>query len=156
MDRLSESISHGAPFTDFGMCKNGWSGPEYNQLDREQYGKLCVVSVDIKPGGTWDSRHQKRNLSRRLVIAITVCDHNDTTITDSNGHNSWLPTQERMMQDQSPALDSLVQIVWSYLEDIGMKFGIDKCAVLELERGRLVMSDGIEMADGERTSTSAR
>ena len=32
---------------------------------------------------------------------------------------------------------SLVQTVWSYSEDIGMKFGIDKCAVLELERGRL-------------------
>ena len=32
-------------------------------------------SVDIKSGGTWDSIHQKRNLSRRLAIAITVCDH---------------------------------------------------------------------------------
>ena len=31
-----------------------------------------------------------------------------------------------------------------------MKFGIDKCAVLELERGRLVMSEGIELPDGER------
>ena len=31
-----------------------------------------------------------------------------------------------------------------------MKFGIDKCAVLELERGRLVMSEGIELLNGER------
>ena len=38
---------------DFGMCKNGWSGPEYNHLDREQHGKL-EDSVDTKPGGTWD------------------------------------------------------------------------------------------------------
>ena len=37
------------------MCKNGWSGLEYNHLDREQYGEL-EDSVDIKPGGTWDSR----------------------------------------------------------------------------------------------------
>ena len=56
------------------MCKNGWSGPEYNHLDREQYGKL-EDSIDIKPGGTCDSRYQKRNLSRRLIIAITVRDH---------------------------------------------------------------------------------
>ena len=69
-----------APCMDFGMCKNGWSGPEYNHLYIEQYGKL-EDSVDIKPGGTWDSRHQKRNLSIRLIIAITVCDHHDTTIT---------------------------------------------------------------------------
>ena len=31
-----------------------------------------------------------------------------------------------------------------------MKFGIDNCAVLELERGRLVRSEGIELPDGER------
>ena len=47
-------------------------------------------------------------------------------------------------------IDSLVQTVWSYSEDIGMKFGIDKCAVLGLERGRLVRSEGIELPDGER------
>ena len=31
-----------------------------------------------------------------------------------------------------------------------MKFVIDKCAVLELERGRLVKTCGIELPDGER------
>ena len=30
-----------------------------------------------------------------------------------------------------------------------MKFVIDKCAVLELERWRLVRSEGIELLDGE-------
>ena len=85
------------------MCMNGWSGPEYNYLDREQHGKL-EDSVYIKPGGAWDSRHQNRYLSRRLIITITVCDHLDTTATDSKGDKSWLPTQERRMQDQSPAL----------------------------------------------------
>ena len=50
----------------------------------------------------------------------------------------------------SSQIDSLLQTVWSYSEDIGMKFGIDKCAILQLERGRLVMSEGIELTDGER------
>ena len=31
-----------------------------------------------------------------------------------------------------------------------MKFGIDKCAVLELERGRLVRCEGVELPDEER------
>ena len=75
------------------MCKNGLSGPEYKHLNREQHGKLEV----IKPGGTWDSRNQKRNISRRLIIAITVCDHHDTTVMGSKRHNSCLPTQERSM-----------------------------------------------------------
>ena len=48
----------------------------------------------------------------------------------------------------SSQIDSVVQTVWSYSEDIGMKFGIDKCALLE--RGRLVRSEGIELLDGER------
>ena len=56
---------------DFGKCKNGWSGPGYNHLDREQHGKL-EDSVDIKPEGTWDSRHQKRNHSRRLSQLLFV------------------------------------------------------------------------------------
>ena len=70
-------------------------------LPNEQKGcrKNSIDIIDIKPGGTWDSGHQKRNLSRGLIITITVCDHQDTTVTDSKGHNSWLPIQER----KSPA-----------------------------------------------------
>ena len=30
-----------------------------------------------------------------------------------------------------------------------MVFDIDKCAVIELERGRIVRSEGIELSDGE-------
>ena len=45
----------------------------------------------------------------------------------------------------SSQIDSLVQTVCSYSEDIRMKFCIDKCAVLEPERGRLVRSEGIEL-----------
>ena len=87
MDRLSESIYHGVPFIDFGMRKDGWSGPEYSHLDREQCGKLedCVESTQE---GTWDSRHQKRNLSRRLIITIISCDNCDTTVTYFKRHKS--------------------------------------------------------------------
>ena len=41
-------------------------------------------------------------------------------------------------------VDTLVQKVWSYSEDMGMK-----CVVLELERDRLVSSEGIDFPDGE-------
>ena len=42
--------------------------------------------------------------NQQVLIAITVCDHHDAIVTNSKGHNSWLPAQERRMQDQSPAL----------------------------------------------------
>ena len=35
-------------------------------------------------------------------------------------------------------LDSLVQKVRAFSEDIGMKFGIEKCAMLVMEKGKIV------------------
>ena len=99
------------PFMDFGIYKYGWSGPEYNQLDREEFGKL-EDSDDIKRGGTWDNIYQKRNISRRLIIAITVCDQHYTTVTNSKGHKSWLPTLERRTQDQSSAIYGTLEALW--------------------------------------------
>ena len=45
-------------------------------------------------------------------------------------------------------LDSLVQTVRVFSEDIGMEFGIEKCAMLVMEKGKIVKSVGIELPDG--------
>ena len=44
-------------------------------------------------------------------------------------------------------LDSLVQTVFS--EDIGMEFGIEKCGMSVMEKGKIVKSVGIELLDGK-------
>ena len=46
-------------------------------------------------------------------------------------------------------LDSLVQKVHVFSEDIGMEFGIEKCAMLVMKRGKIVKSAGIELTDGK-------
>ena len=46
-------------------------------------------------------------------------------------------------------LDSLVNTVRVYSEDIRMEFGIEKCAVFEMREGRSVDSVGIELPGGE-------
>lgn len=46
-------------------------------------------------------------------------------------------------------LDSLVQTVRVVSEDIGMEFGIEKCALIEMCRGKMVRSEGIELPNGE-------
>ena len=43
-------------------------------------------------------------------------------------------------------LDSLVQTVFS--EDIGIEFGIEKCGMSVMEKGKIVKSVGIELLDG--------
>ena len=46
-------------------------------------------------------------------------------------------------------LDSLVETTRIYSQDIGMEFGISKCAMLEMKRGRVVDSNGIDLPSGE-------
>ena len=47
-------------------------------------------------------------------------------------------------------LDSLVQTVRIFSDDIGMDFGISKCAVLVMNRGKKIKSDGIALPDGRK------
>ena len=46
-------------------------------------------------------------------------------------------------------LDSLVQTARVFSEDLGMEFGIEKCAVLVMEKGKIVKSVGIELPGGK-------
>ena len=46
-------------------------------------------------------------------------------------------------------MDSLVQTVRVFSEDIRMDFGIEKCAVLLMQKGKIVKSVGIELPDGK-------
>ena len=47
-------------------------------------------------------------------------------------------------------LDSLVQTVRVFSNDIGMQFGLDKCAVLMMKRGKIIKSEGIELPNDEK------
>ena len=46
-------------------------------------------------------------------------------------------------------LDSLLQTVRVFSEDIRMDFGIEKCAMLVMEKGKIVKSVGIQLPDGK-------
>ena len=45
-------------------------------------------------------------------------------------------------------IDSLVNTVKIFSEDIKMEFGLPKCGVLIMKRGKVVKSEGIHMPDG--------
>ena len=46
-------------------------------------------------------------------------------------------------------MDSLVQTIRVFSEDIGPEFGIEKYAMLVIEKGKIVKSVGIELPDGK-------
>ena len=46
-------------------------------------------------------------------------------------------------------IDSLVKTVHIFSKDIGMEFGIKKCGMLVMKKGKIVESDGIQLPDGK-------
>ena len=54
----------------------------------------------------------------------------------------------RLFAKNKNQIDSLVQTVRIFSEDIGMQFGIKKCGVLIMERGNVTRTDGIKLQDG--------
>ena len=44
-------------------------------------------------------------------------------------------------------LDSLIQIVRIFSDNVEMVFGLEKCAVLVLKRGKMIRTEGIELPD---------
>ena len=50
-------------------------------------------------------------------------------------------------------LETLIHAIRIYSQDIGMEFGIEKCAMLVMKSGKRHMTDGIELANQERIRT---
>ena len=46
-------------------------------------------------------------------------------------------------------LDSLIQTIRIFSKDIRMEFGIEKCTMLVIEKGKIVKSVCTELPDGE-------
>ena len=55
----------------------------------------------------------------------------------------------KLYSRREKGLDSLVQTVCVFSRDIEMEFGIEKCAMLVTEKGKIVKSVGIELPDGK-------
>ena len=54
-----------------------------------------------------------------------------------------------MYSRSEKGFDSLVQTVRVFIEDIGMEFGMERCAMLVMEKGKIVKSVRIELPDGK-------
>ena len=57
----------------------------------------------------------------------------------------------KLYSQNEKGLDSLVQTVRVFSEDIGMEFGIENCAILVTEKGKILMLVDIELPDSKLT-----
>ena len=46
-----------------------------------------------------------------------------------------------------------MKMLWEYSQDIGMVFGIKKCAMLEMENVKRQLTDGMELPNKEKIRT---
>ena len=53
-------------------------------------------------------------------------------------------------------LDTLLHTVRIYSQDIGMEFGIEKCALLVMKSGKRQLTDGIELSNQDKFRTLAK
>ena len=56
----------------------------------------------------------------------------------------------RLYAKSERELNPFIQTMRIFSEDVGTVFGLDKCAVLVLKRGKMVRTEGIELPDGKR------
>ena len=52
-------------------------------------------------------------------------------------------------------LETLIHTIRIYSQDIGMKFGIEKCALLVMKIGKQHLTDGIELPNQDKIRTLA-
>ena len=55
----------------------------------------------------------------------------------------------KLLSRSEKGLDSLVQTVPVFSKDIGMEFGTEKCAMLEMEKGKILKPVGTELPDSK-------
>ena len=51
----------------------------------------------------------------------------------------------KIFAKEEACLDALIQTVRVFSSDIGMEFGIEKCAILIMKRGKVSISNGIKL-----------
>ena len=55
----------------------------------------------------------------------------------------------KLYAESEEQTNTLVRTVYVFSTDISMKFGIKKCGILTMKRGKIVKSEGIKLPDGE-------
>ena len=103
------------------------------------------------------------HISGRPFVTISICDLYDIPEPDIKKTKIRIYLQKSkkvelplLMDDlkifakSEREIKGLVSTVQILSKDIGMEFGIKKCGVLVLKRGKVVSSEGAEMPDGER------
>ena len=57
------------------------------------------------------------------------------------------------LQKVKKKLETLIYAVRIYSQDLGMEFGIEKCAMIFMKSGKQYMTDGMELPNQDKTKS---
>ena len=83
-----------------------------------------------------------------LILRKTKVAYEFSESKEKINHLSFMDDLKLYCRSQK-GLDSLVQTNRVFSEDIAIEFGIEKCAMLVMEKGKIVKRVGIELPDGK-------
>ena len=73
------------------------------------------------------------------------CSRNNNNINNNYGI--------KLFAKKEKELETLIHTVRIYSQDIGMEFGIEKCAMLVMKSGKRHMTDGMELPNHDQIRT---
>ena len=85
-----------------------------------------------------------------LTLILKKCKngYNFSRAKDKINHLLYMDDLKLFAKEEA-ALDALIQTVRVFSSDIGMEFGIEKCAVVIMKRGKMSNSNGIKLPDDD-------
>ena len=150
MDWLSESLWHGPPLLGDRELKYD----EHSNKCDECFGKkvkswsvgLTCVSKTLGEVPLKKCFFQGDALSSPLLLEINLISLTYILRTPNTGYEFWTGNTMshllfmddfKLYSKREKALDSLIQTVRKFNEDIGMQFGIDKSPILVMKKGKI-------------------
>ena len=78
-----------------------------------------------------------------LSIILNKTDHGCVTSQNQKLNHLLFMDDLKLYAKSEKELNSLIQTVRMFSDDVGMVFGLEKCAVLVLKRGKMVRTEGL-------------
>ena len=129
--------------------------------------KTWRVELTVGRKNLDETKNQRANIPRKCTITITI--HNCNDATQPHTLRKWIAgyklskSQEKInhlinMDDKQfvkneKELETLTYAVRIYSQDIGMRFGIEKCAKLVMKSGKKHLTDGMELPNQDKIIT---
>ena len=119
---------------------------------------LQSAKVLTRTGGLGNNRMSRSHPNYSIVeigqnTEKSPGDMRRLAVTQSANEKQW--TTSNFSQKKEKELETLIHTVRIYSQDIGMEFGIEKCAMLVMKSGKRQLTDGMELPNKDKIKTLA-